>query len=337
MTQLQWYDWLRPILFKLSPECAHELVLKALNYAPRCCFKTEPSLPVDAMGIRFPNRVGLAAGFDNNAAHLDSLSKLGFGFIEVGGVTPKAQPGNPTPRLFRLAEAKALINRMGFKNGGVDALVENIRVAHYKGILGVNISKSQDTSLDNAAVDYTYCMQAIYPHASYIAVNVSSPNTPNLRQLQYGEYFAKLMVSLTEEQKRLSDTHQRHVPLVVKLSPDESDDALKRMAAVLLQHQVAGIIATNTTCRRDGVQGLKNALEAGGLSGSPLRVHALTCLRLLKQEVGDAMTLIASGGIDSAEAAEERLQAGATLLQVYTGLIYKGPRLINDILCALTK
>ena len=332
MMQLPWYDWLRPILFKLPPECAHKLVLQALNYVPRCCFKTESSSPVDAMGLQFPNRVGLAAGFDNNAAHLDGLSKLGFGFIEVGGVTPKAQPGNPSPRLFRLAEAKALINRMGFKNGGVDALVENIRVSHYQGILGVNISKSQDTSLNNAAVDYTYCMQAIYPHASYIAVNVSSPNTPNLRQLQYGDYFAKLMISLTEEQKRLSDRHQRHVPLVVKLSPDESEETLKRMAAVLLQHQVAGIIATNTTCRRDGVQGLNNALQAGGLSGSPLRVQALACLRLLKQEVGDAMTLIASGGIDSAKAAEERLEAGATLVQVYTGLIYKGPQLVHDIL-----
>lgn len=331
MTQLPWYDWLRPLLFKLPPERAHKLVLQALDYAPRCCFNIPISSPVEAMGLCFPNRVGLAAGFDNNAAHLTGLAKLGFGFIEVGGVTPKAQIGNPRPRLFRLPEVNALINRMGFRNSGVDALVENIRSSGYKGILGINISKNKDTSLEIAANDYKYCMQAIYPYASYITVNVSSPNTPDLRQLQYGDYFAKLMTALTEEQKRLSDEHQRYVPLVVKLSPDESDETLKRIAAVLLQHKVAGIIATNTTCARDKVHGLRHGEELGGLSGSPLRLQALASLRLLKKEVGDVITLIASGGIDSAEAAQERINAGATLVQVYTGLIYKGPRLVSEI------
>ncbi len=331
MTLLPWYEWLRPLLFKLPPERAHQLVLKALHYVPRCCFKVPVSSPVEAMGIRFPHRVGLAAGFDNNAAHLHGLSKLGFAFIEAGGVTPQAQPGNPVPRLFRLPEMNALINRMGFKNCGVDALVDKLLTSSYEGILGINISKNKSTPLDHAADDYKYCMKAVYPYASYITVNVSSPNTPDLRQLQYGDYFSHLMQALTEEHQRLRDEHQRHVPLVVKLSPDESDETLKRIAAVLLQHQVAGLIATNTTCSRDKVQGLRHAEEVGGLSGSPLREKALVCLRLLKHEVGDAITLIASGGIDSAKAAQDRLEAGATLVQVYTGLIYKGPKLITEI------
>ena len=331
MTRLTWYDWIRPLLFTLPPECAHQFVLQILQYVPQACFTTQTSSPVDAMGLCFLNRVGLAAGFDNNGQYLDGLSKLGFGFIEIGGVTPKPQVGNPKPRLFRLPKAGALINRMGFKKCGVDALMDNIRVAHYQGILGVNICKDKETSLANAAKDYQYCMQAIYPYASYLAVNVSSPNTPNLRQLQYGEYFAKLMKALVEEQTCLSEVHQRHVPLVVKLSPDESDETLKRMAEVILKHKIEGIIATNTTSTRDGVQGLNHAGEAGGLSGPPLRKKALASLRLLKQEVGNAITLIASGGIDSAKAAQERLDAGATLVQIYTGLIYQGPQLMTEI------
>lgn len=331
MTQLHWYRYLRPLLFTLPPEFAHQLVLKCLDYAPRSCFKVPQTAPISAMGINFPHRVGLAAGFDNNALHLRGLAKLGFAFIEVGGVTPKPQAGNPVPRLFRLPAANALINRMGFKNCGVDKLVENIRDSNYEGILGVNIAKNKNTLLNQAIEDYRYCLRAVYPYASYITLNVSSPNTPDLRRLQYGDYFANLIKALSEEQNRLGSQQKKEVPLVVKVSPDETDETLKRMAQVLLQYNIAGIIATNTTRAREGVLGLRHAGEEGGLSGAPLKDKALKCLRLLKQEVGDAITLIAAGGIDSSAAAKERINAGAALVQVYTGLIYEGPRLITEI------
>ena len=331
MTHLSWYHYLRPLLFQLPEEMAHKLVLQALHYVPNACFKVPKSAPVDAMGIRFPNCVGLAAGLDKNGAHLDALAKLGFGFIEIGSVTPKPQAGNPKPRLFRIPEAQALINRMGFNNQGVHTAIANIRASRYQGILGINIGKNKDTSLTSAVEDYRYCMQVVYPYASYITVNISSPNTPDLRQLQYGDYFSELIAALMQEKNHLSQQYKKQVPLVVKLSPDESDETLKQMAAVLLQHKVDGIIATNTTCAREGVANLRHGQEAGGLSGSPLREKALHALVVIKQEAGDAITLIASGGIDTTAAAKERFDAGATLVQVYTGLIYQGPELVAQL------
>ena len=316
---------IRPLLFQLPPETAHHLVLQSLDILPAWCLKT-PKLghPVEAMGLHFPNPLGIAAGLDKNAEYLSGLAKLGLGFIEVGTVTPKPQPGNPRPRLFRLPGGRALINRMGFNNHGVHALVDRLNSTSYRGILGVNIGKNKDTSLNAAAEDYEYCMAHVYPLASYITINISSPNTPDLRQLQQGDYFFNLISRLTHQQKLLADYHQKLVPLVVKISPDESTDSLKKIAAVLLEQGVAGIIATNTTASRDQVKGLMHAEEMGGLSGAPLRDRALSCLHLLKQEVGDTITLIGSGGIDSASAIQERLEAGADLVQVYTGLIYEG-------------
>ena len=331
MSHLSWYHFLRPLLFKLPEETAHALVLQALHFMPKVCFKVPDSSPIDVRGIRFSNCVGLAAGLDKNGAHLDALAKLGFGFIEIGSVTPKPQSGNSKPRLFRIPEAPALINRMGFNNQGVHAAIANIRASHYQGILGINIGKNKDTALNAAVDDYRYCMQVAYPYASYITVNISSPNTPDLRQLQYGDYFSELIAALMQEKKHLSDRHKKQIPLVVKLSPDESDETLKQMAKVLLHHKVDGIIATNTTCTREGVANLKHGQEAGGLSGSPLREKALHSLAVIKQEVGNAITLIGSGGIDTATAAKERFDAGATLIQVYTGLIYQGPGLVAEI------
>jgi dihydroorotate dehydrogenase len=323
------YSALRPFLFRMDPEKAHFLTLTALNWIPKSCFKSVPISPLSAMGLKFSHPVGLAAGLDKSGEYLRGLDKLGFSFVEIGTVTPRPQQGNPRPRLFRLPQASALINRMGFNNSGVDALIGNVRKANYKGILGINIGKNKDTALTRSAEDYLYCLRKVYPFASYVTVNVSSPNTPDLRLLQQEDFFAHLLQQLGEEQQRLSDEYQRFVPLVVKISPDESEETLKQIAAVVLQQKVSGIIATNTTCSREMISHLPIAKEQGGLSGPPLFHRSTSCLRLLKEMVGDAVTLIASGGIDSAEAAQEKLKAGASLLQLYTGLIYKGPSLIR--------
>ena len=329
------YDLLRPLLFQLDPEKAHEITLSALHYLPQYCFKKNRPNPVKAMGIEFPHLIGLAAGLDKNGAHLDALAKLGFSFIELGTVTPKPQEGNPKPRLFRLTKAEAIINRMGFNNQGVDALVENVKAAHYKGILGINIGKNKDTSLDKAADDYLYCLSKVYAHASYITINISSPNTPDLRLLQQKEYFANLLAQLRTVQIKLSDQFQRHVPLVVKVSPDEDEETLKQMTDAILNHGVEGIIATNTTCSRKMLGNSPHAQEQGGLSGRPLADLSTGCLQLLKSYVGNAVTLVGVGGIDSVERAAEKLEAGATLLQVYSGLIYQGPGLIHRLVSGL--
>ncbi len=278
--------------------------------------------------------MGLAAGFDTNGVYLSGLAKLGFAFIEVGGVTPLPQRGNPQPRIFRLPEQQAIINRMGFSNQGVDALVANIKKSHYQGILGVNIGKNKDTPLNKAGEDYRYCLQRIYPYASYVTINISSPNTPDLRQLQQKEYFADLMSLLREEQLRLAQEYQRFVPLVVKISPDEEDENLKAMTEVMLRCEISGIIATNTTGSREGVTHLVHGNEQGGLSGKPLRQRATHCLHLMHSYVGDQITLIGLGGIDDVNVAQEKKAAGATLLQVYTGLIYQGPGLIARLAAA---
>jgi dihydroorotate dehydrogenase len=326
------YSLIRPLLFNLDPEKAHKLTLQSLHWLPVGLFKVpESTKPISAMGINFPHAIGLAAGLDKNGEHLDALSKLGFSFIELGTVTPRAQVGNPLPRLFRLPKAQAIINRMGFNNLGVEALVANVSRANYRGILGINIGKNKDTPLNSAADDYLYCLKKVYNHASYVTINISSPNTPDLRQLQQDEYLQNLLSQLAEAQKRLQDTHQRHVPLVVKFSPDEDNEALKKMADAVLKTNIAGIIATNTTCSRRGVEGIAHAEEMGGLSGKPLFASSTACLSVLKEVVGEAVTLIGAGGIDDVQAAKQKLQAGASLLQIYTGLIYQGPRLIAKL------
>jgi dihydroorotate dehydrogenase len=325
------YRIIRPFLFCLDPETAHHVTLSALRYLPSGSFAKPQGRVVDAMGLKFAHPIGLAAGLDKNGDYLDALAKLGFSFIELGTVTPRPQIGNPKPRLFRLPAANALINRMGFNNHGVDALVENVKKARYQGILGINIGKNKDTSLDGAVDDYLYCLRKVYLYASYITVNISSPNTPDLRQLQQGAYFHTLMKELREEQLSLSDLHQRYVPLVVKVSPDETDDTLKQIADVIVSQGIDGIIATNTTCARDAVSTLPHGNEQGGLSGRPLTAASTHCLTVLKQVVGDDVTLIGVGGIDSSIVAKEKLEAGASLLQVYTGLIYQGPGLVRAL------
>lgn len=330
------YSLIRPLFFKMEPEQAHDLALSILSYIPKICFRqAQSTTPIKAMGLDFPHAIGLAAGLDKNGEYLDGLAKIGFSFIEVGTVTPKPQDGNPKPRLFRLPEAQAIINRMGFNNKGVDALVKNIEHANYKGILGINIGKNKETPLELASEDYLYCLQQVYPYASYVTINISSPNTPELRQLQQKEYLGTLLAALHEEQMRLSDEFQRHVPLVVKVSPDEEDETLKGMTEVMLHHGIEGLIATNTTCSRVLVKDLPYAEEEGGLSGKPLTVRSTQCLRLLKRYVGDAMTLIGVGGVDSHLSAQSKLTAGASLLQVYTGLVYHGPELIRRLVSDL--
>lgn len=322
---------MKPFWFAFEAEKAHHLALTALRYAPKWCFPKVVGQCVKTMGLTFPHPVGLAAGLDKNGEYLNALAKLGFSFIEVGTVTPRPQSGNAKPRLFRLPEAQAVINRMGFNNQGVDALVAHVKQARYRGILGINIGKNKDTSLHQAVDDYLHCLKKVYCHASYVAINISSPNTPDLRQLQQEDYFFNLVNGLREEQLHLSDIHQRYVPLVVKVSPDESEDSLKRMAEVMLNVGIDGIIATNTTGHHEAVSTLLHGNETGGLSGRPLASRALACLRWLKEVVGDDLTLIGVGGIDNAESAIERVKAGATLMKVYTGLIYRGGGLVGEL------
>ncbi len=325
------YSLVRPLLFQLDAEKSHHLTLSALHWLPSPLFKAPELSPTNAMGLTFSHRIGLAAGLDKNGEHIDALAKLGFSFIELGTVTPHLQTGNPRPRLFRLPEANAIINRMGFNNLGVENLVLNIKKSRYQGIVGVNIGKSRETSLNQASEDYIFCMEKVYNHASYITVNISSPNTPDLRQLQQKAYLDDLLSKICESRKKLSDQHKKYIPLVIKLSPDEKDDALKEIAELIVSKGIEGIVATNTTCSREAVSHLPNGGEEGGLSGQPLLDRSTHCLKVIKEITGDALTLIGVGGIDSIESAESKLEAGADLLQVYTGLIYKGPNLVTRL------
>lgn len=329
------YSLIRPLLFALDAEKAHHLALTSLSIMPAWCFKKTRNHPVSAMGLTFPHPVGLAAGLDKNAAYLDALAKIGFSFIEVGTVTPRPQSGNPKPRLFRVPEHQAIINRMGFNNHGVAVLVNNIKKSRYQGILGINIGKNKETSLNDAVLDYLFCLRAVYPYASYVTVNISSPNTPELRELQRGDYFSSLIKQLVDEQKQLADRYQRHVPLLVKISPDESPETLKKMMDVLLMHRVAGVIATNTTVSSPLVLDLPESMRQGGLSGRPLREQATACLRLLKEYVGNDLCLIGVGGIDDVRSAQDKLHAGASLIQLYSGLIYQGPNLVAQLTAQL--
>jgi dihydroorotate dehydrogenase len=333
------YEALQPLLFRLDGETAHDAALRALGFAHALRLTRAaaplPGRAVHLMGIDFPNSVGLAAGLDKNGAHIDALASFGFGFIEIGTVTPRPQPGNPRPRLFRLPTARAVINRMGFNNLGVDALVENVRRARFRGVLGINIGKNFDTPIERAQDDYLACLRKVYPVAHYVAVNISSPNTRNLRDLQQGDALDRLLDAIMGERESLALAHGRRVPIAVKLAPDLDDPAVASAAATLLRHGVDAVIATNTTLARDGVEGLPQSLEVGGLSGAPLRAKATHVLSRLHAHLGARIPLIGVGGILGADEAREKLRAGASLVQVYTGLVYRGPGLVRELVEAL--
>jgi dihydroorotate dehydrogenase len=329
------FSLLRPALFRLAPETAHHLTLSGLNAAyslslSRLIAKRPPDNPRTVMGLTFPNPVGLAAGLDKNGDCIDGLAALGFGFIEIGTVTPLPQPGNPQPRLFRLPQAQAIINRMGFNNDGVDKLVENVKRADYRGILGINIGKNAATPIEKAADDYLICLRKVYAHASYVTVNISSPNTKNLRQLQDEEALNHLLESLKTEQQKLSDAHGKYVPIALKIAPDLADEQIAQIAHLLMQHRIDGVIATNTTLSREGVENLEHGKETGGLSGAPVREKSTAVIRALHQHLQDALPIIGVGGILTGADAAEKISAGASLVQIYSGLIYRGPELIAE-------
>jgi dihydroorotate dehydrogenase len=323
------YRFARPFLFSLDPEKAHRLGLRLAGFVLPRHF----NLPVTAMGLRFPNPVGLAAGLDKDAAHIDELAHLGFGFIEVGTVTPRPQPGNPRPRLFRIPEKDALINRFGFNNVGVDEFLLNIRLTRWRGVLGINIGKNADTPLERAIDDYRTCLEKVYSAASYVTINISSPNTAGLRSLQERDSLEDLLSSLVETRKELAAKHGKRVPLVLKIAPDLAPEDIPSIAASVQQHGIDGVIATNTSVSREGVESLPHANEAGGLSGAPIRSRATRVLRELSYSLKET-TLIGAGGIMSGEDAREKRAAGAALIQLYTGLIYRGPTLVGECVSA---
>jgi dihydroorotate dehydrogenase len=330
------YSLVSPLLFQFDAEASHDFTLKGLKTAERFGALTlYPAPPVcrprQVMGITFPNPVGLAAGLDKNAAVIDGLAALGFGFIEVGTVTPRPQPGNPKPRLFRVREAQGIVNRFGFNNLGVDHLIENVKAAKYKGVLGINIGKNFDTPIENAVDDYLICMQKVYAYATYITVNISSPNTKNLRALQEKEALSSLLSTLKLEQTKLADQHGRYVPITLKIAPDLEHEQINEIADLLMEHKIDGVIATNTTLARNKVQGMEHAEETGGLSGAPVRVKSTLVIQQLSQRLQGAVPIIGVGGILSGADAVEKIAAGADLVQVYSGLIYKGPALVHEI------
>ena len=331
------YSLARPMLFSLAPERAHELTLSLLKSAHKFGIghQTVAHKPVTCMGIEFPNPVGLAAGLDKNGAYIDALAGQGFGFIEIGTITPRPQAGNPHPRLFRLPQAKAIINRMGFNNDGVDQLVENVKAAKFKGILGINIGKNADTPVEKAVDDYLICLEKVYNYASYITVNISSPNTKNLRSLQSGDALTELLETLKKRQLELAQEYQHYVPLVLKVAPDLDNSDIAFIAKQLLQFKIDGLIVTNTTLSREGVEGLEYAEEAGGLSGAPVFEKSTACLAAFAAVLKGQIPLIGVGGILSGADAAAKKQAGASLVQVYSGLIYTGPKLVKDCVDAL--
>jgi dihydroorotate dehydrogenase len=330
------YQFAKPLLFKLDAETAHDLILKSLGFAEKIgalsLYSNVPiCTPREVMGLLFPNPVGLAAGLDKNGAVIDGFAALGFGFIEVGTVTPRAQPGNPRPRLFRVIEAQGIINRFGFNNLGVDNLVENVKAAKYKGILGINIGKNFDTPNERAVDDYLICMQKVYTYASYITVNISSPNTKNLRDLQAAEALSALLSSLKREQEKLTEKYGKYVPITLKIAPDLTEAQVTEIADLLMQHKIDGVIATNTTLGREVVKGMQNAEQAGGLSGAPVRNQSTLVIQQLSKQLQGALPIIGVGGILSGADAVEKIAAGASLVQIYSGLIYQGPKLVRDI------
>lgn len=336
------YLLLKSALFKLDAETAHNLALKGLKLLHKLKLsslilgKTQRA-PISVMGIEFPNPVGLAAGLDKNGDYFDALADCGFGFVEIGTVTPRPQAGNPQPRLFRIPDAEAIINRMGFNNKGVDHLLERVKKTRYQGVLGINIGKNFDTPVEKASADYLIGLRKVYPYADYVTVNISSPNTPGLRDLQFGEALEQLLSVLKDEQKKLSEQYGHYVPLVVKIAPDMDDASISRLADTLIQYEIDGVIATNTTSSRQGVEGLPHAEEQGGLSGKPVRDKADHVLQVLAAHLDNAIPIIAAGGISSADDAQRKVQLGASLVQIYTGFIYQGPNLVRECVQRLSK
>lgn len=334
------YPIAQKLMFACDAEWSHNFALgglKRLAHTPAAALWRQalPLKPVTVAGMHFDNPLGLAAGLDKNAECIDAFGQMGFGFIEVGTVTPKPQQGNDKPRIFRLPQSQAIINRMGFNNKGVDYLVENVKKASYKGVLGINIGKNKDTPNEQGKDDYVHCMRKVYAHAGYITVNISSPNTPGLRDLQFGDALYDLLQSVKNEQLDLQAQHDKYVPVFVKIAPDMDLVAVNQVAETLLKSKMDGVIATNTTLDRSLVQGQRYADEAGGLSGLPVRDKSTEVLRQLRAAVGSAMPIIGVGGISDAQSAQDKLNAGANLLQVYTGFIYKGPPLLKQIVTSL--
>lgn len=336
------YELARPLLFALDPERAHDLTLRTADMAAAMGLLRRPPVadafrPRRVMGIDFPNPVGLAAGLDKNARHVDALSSLGFGFIEVGTVTPRPQPGNPKPRMFRLPQARAVINRFGFNSQGLDSALQSLQRRRWKGVIGVNIGKNRDTPLERAAEDYVLCLDRVHAVADYVTVNISSPNTAGLRSLQQGDELEHLLARIAAERPRLADRDGRRTPLALKIAPELDRAAIAAVSASVRRYGFDAVIATNTTTSRDGVAGMAHADETGGLSGAPLRERALLVLRELAAALANEVPIIGVGGIQSGEDAIERMRAGASLVQLYTGLVYRGPRLVEECLNAIAR
>lgn len=333
------YALLRPFLFHTDPEHAHELTLSLLERANKLgligMMYANQSLPTECMGLRFSNPVGLAAGLDKNGDYIDALAALGFGFIEIGTVTPKPQAGNDKPRLFRIPEAHAIINRMGFNNKGVDYLIEQVKRSKYRGILGINIGKNAITPVENALDDYLYCLERVYPYASYITVNISSPNTKNLRDLQSGDALTALLDGIKTRHSQLATEHRYYVPLVLKVAPDLDDSQIDFIAKEVTRFDIDGVIATNTTLSRHGVEEYGTSQEAGGLSGRPVSHMSTQVLAQFAEQLPPSVALIGVGGIDTGKRAVNKIEAGASLVQVYSGLIYQGPALVQDCVEAI--
>jgi dihydroorotate dehydrogenase len=328
------YCLLKPFVFALDPETAHEISiggmarLQKLGMVP--AYQPPRAAPVTVMGLEFPNRIGLAAGLDKNGEAIDALAGWGFGFLEIGTVTPRPQPGNPKPRLFRLPQAQAVINRMGFNNHGVDALIENVKAARFRGILGINIGKNFDTPIEKATDDYLACLDKVYTHASYVTANISSPNTKNLRQLQGESELDALLGALKARQAELAQRHGRYVPLALKIAPDLDDMQIASIADALRRHRFDAVIATNTTLSREGVESLPHGNETGGLSGAPLFEKSTGVLRRLTAALAGEVPVIAAGGVTDGAKARAKLEAGAVLVQIYSGLVFRGPGLVTE-------
>jgi dihydroorotate dehydrogenase len=332
------YGLIRPFLFALDPESAHDLTLASLSAAnaviPSGCGVAKSASPIEVMGLKFPNRVGLAAGLDKNGTCIDGFAHLGFGFLEIGTVTPRPQAGNPKPRLFRLPAREAIINRMGFNNDGVAALVDNVRRARYTGILGINIGKNADTAIDRAADDYLACFDQVYAFASYVTVNISSPNTANLRQLQSESELDALLAAIKVRQAILAERHGRYVPVALKIAPDLDTTQVAHIAGTLKRHRCDAVIATNTTIDREVISGDALASESGGLSGAPLFQRSTAIVATLAQALAGEVPIIAAGGIVDGAKAKAKLDAGASLVQIYSGLIFRGPSLVRECVAA---
>lgn len=331
------YQLMRKLMFQLDAEKAHHLGLNGLNFLEMSglsslLYPKQAATPIRVMGLTFPNAVGLAAGLDKNGDYIEALAGVGFGFVEIGTVTPRPQDGNPKPRLFRLPKAEAIINRMGFNNFGVDHLVEQVKIAQTDAIIGINIGKNFDTPVEKAVDDYLIGLNKVYAHADYITINISSPNTPGLRTLQFGESLNELLAALKQEQATLHHEHGRYVPMAVKVAPDLSPEEVEELALAFTKHNIDAVIATNTTMSRDGVEDLQFGDEAGGLSGRPVFESSTEIVRKFKQLLPEDLPIIAAGGIMSGDDALKKLDAGASLVQIYSGFIYQGPKLVQNII-----